>query len=161
MAEVWADEDVWQSLRPGEPFDPEVVARRFSQRMASWPRAGFGVWSVEERASGRFAGWIGPSHPEFVPELADEVELGWTLRPAFWGRGLASEGARAAVSVTFAHLPIQRLISIIHPENARSLAVARGLGMTHVRDVRHPEMDLELGVHALGRETHESALPRT
>jgi RimJ/RimL family protein N-acetyltransferase len=81
------------------------------------------------------AGWAGPSHPTFVPEVAEEVEIGWTLRRAFWGRGLATEAAREAVEASFAHLDRDTLISLIDPGNERSIAVARRLGMTGGRTV--------------------------
>jgi RimJ/RimL family protein N-acetyltransferase len=98
------------------------------------------------------AGWIGAAHPTFVPELAEEIEIGWALRRPFWGRGLASEGAAAAVPTAFAHLSPARVISLIDARNERSIAVARRLGMGHVRDVLHPATRAGLRVYALSGE---------
>ena len=94
-----------------------------------------------------------------MPELADRVEIGWTLRAAFWGRGLASEAAAAAVATCFAAMDdIGELISLIHPANRRSEAVARRPGMHHARDVRHPELGEDLRVYAIARSAGQPSV---
>ena len=149
MTAVWADPDVWRALRPGTPFDPAFAAGRAELHVRHWQEHGFGLWVVEERSSGELGGWVGPWHPTFVRELADRIEIGWTLRRPFWGRGLATEGAEAAVAATFSHLAVDEVISLIYPENRRSIAVARRLGMRHSREVTHPGVGLPLGVYTL------------
>ena len=149
MTAVWADPDVWRALRPGEPFDPAFAAARAQLHVRHWREHGFGLWVAEDRASGEPAGWVGPWHPTFVPELADRVEIGWTLRRPFWGRGLATEGAEAAVAAAFAHLGVDEVISLIYPQNLRSIAVARRLGMRDARELLHPGIGLPLRVYAL------------
>lgn len=151
FAEIWADPYVHGALRPGRPAAPDFVADRFEHHIRHWDEFGFGLWRAEERATGRVAGWIGASHPKFVPDLADQVEIGWALRRPFWGRRLATEGAQAATRAAFEHLEIDRVISLIAPRNPRSIAVATRLGMRHEQDVHHPELGEELRVYALGR----------
>jgi len=147
---VWSDPDVWRALRPGTPYAPAGVGEeRLAHHLRHWEEHGFGVWALVERESGELAGWAGPSHPTFVPELATEVEVGWTLRRAFWGRGLATEAAREAIKEAFEYLDRDELISLIHPSNERSVAVARRLGMRDVRGVRAPGLDLR--VYAISR----------
>lgn len=75
--------------------------------------------------------------------------MGWTLRRAFWGRGLAGEGAAATVSAGFSELGTDELISLIHPANAPSIGVAMGLGMRQRDEVSDPERGLSLRVYAL------------
>ncbi len=65
-----------------------------------------------------------------APALDGEIEIGWTLRRPFWGRGLATEAASAAVATAFERLSPNRLISLIAPANERSAAVAGRLGMS-------------------------------
>jgi RimJ/RimL family protein N-acetyltransferase len=149
-AATWADPDVWSALRPGAPFDPEYGPQRFAHHLAHWDRFGFGVYAAEEQASGEVAGWVGPSHPLFVPALADAVEIGWSLRRPFWGAGLATEGARAAAAVALEHLAVDEVISLILPTNARSIAVAERLGMRYARDARRPGIEPDLRVYAAG-----------
>lgn len=142
---------MWGSLQPGMPFDPDQVEREFLHHLTHWTEHGFGLWALEEKADGQVIGWVGPSHPVFVPKLADEVELGWTLRREFWGRGLATEAARAALPAIFTHLAPPHVISIIHPANHRSAAVANRLGMTHDRDVVDPSIKQRVGVWKISR----------
>jgi RimJ/RimL family protein N-acetyltransferase len=151
FVEIWSDPDVWRMLRFDEPFDPAVASSRFDHHRDHWEKHGFGLWGVELRDTGELAGWLGASHPDFIPELAQEIEIGWTLSPPFWGRGLATEGARAAVDAVFAHLRPDEVISLIHAANHRSAAVAQRLGMRPARNAQHPQVGT-LQVYALTRE---------
>jgi RimJ/RimL family protein N-acetyltransferase len=146
---VWADPDVWQALRPGTPFDPEHGPRRFRHHLRHWERHAFGLWLIDDRVSEATVGWVGSSHPDYVPQLADEIEIAWSLRRPFWGQGIATEGARAAVSVALEHLRPNRLISLIDRVNVRSAAVAERLGMNDLGPVEHGELDLELRLYVL------------
>jgi RimJ/RimL family protein N-acetyltransferase len=148
---IWTDPAVWAALMPGRGPDPGFALARFEHHLDHWGRHGFGLWLAEERATRTIAGWCGAAHPDFVPELAHEVEIGWTLRRPFWGRGLASEGAAAAVDAAFAHLQVERVIALVGARNHRSLRVAERLGTRHDRDVLHPPSGELLGVYALSR----------
>jgi RimJ/RimL family protein N-acetyltransferase len=158
MTTIWSDPDVWRALRPDSTLDPDFGRARSDHHLRHWQEHRFGRWIARMRDSGEVAGWIGPSHPDWLPELSDAVEIAWTLRRPFWGRGLASEGAAAAVGAAFAHLEIDEVISLIHHSNRRSLAVAARLGMRHTRDVRDPQFG-ELCAYALSRERFSPAPP--
>lgn len=71
-------------------------------------------------------------------ELGDaaELELGWTLESSAWGHGFATEAASAIADWAFRELQPSRLISLINPDNARSLRVAQNLGERYQRDVK-------------------------
>jgi RimJ/RimL family protein N-acetyltransferase len=160
MAAIWRERDVWRAIRPDIPFDPDQWRSMLERQLEHWERHGFGLWATEHRESGEVIGWTGPSHPAFVPELADEIEIGWTIRPQFWGRGIATEGGAAAIDTAFEHLGIDELISLIHHANERSVAVATRLGMRHARDVLHPELGEDLRVYALSRSAWSSRSSR-
>jgi RimJ/RimL family protein N-acetyltransferase len=148
---IWADPAVWRAIGPGvtgAPYDADYAAGRFDHHTRHWEQHGFGLWAAQERASGEVAGWVGPSHPTYVPELADAVEIGWTLRQPFWGRGLASEGASAALDAAFADLGVDELVSLINSANARSIAVAKTLGMSEQREVSRPDTGERMMVFA-------------
>jgi RimJ/RimL family protein N-acetyltransferase len=160
MEAIWRERDIWRAIRPDIPFDPNHWRDMLDRQLEHWKRHEFGLWAATDRASGEVIGWIGPSHPAFIPELADQIEIGWTMRPPFWGRGLATEGAAAAVHVAFAHLETDAVISLIHHTNERSIAVATRLGMRHSRDVLHPELGEDLRVYALSRRAWSSSSSR-
>ena len=82
------------------------------------------MWAVEERETGAFVGRIGFADPDGWPGC----ELAWTLLRRWWGRGYATEGARAALAHAFTALDKDRVISLIHPENRASIRLAERLG---------------------------------
>jgi RimJ/RimL family protein N-acetyltransferase len=160
MDAIWREPEVWRALQPRRPFDPAQSRSMLDRQVRHWETHGFGLWAVTTPDAGEPMGWIGASHPTFVPELADEIEIGWTLRPALWGMGLATEGATAAVGTAFAELPPERVISLIHPQNHRSIAVAGRLGMARDGDVVPPDLGEPLSVYALSRSSWNSSSSR-
>jgi RimJ/RimL family protein N-acetyltransferase len=89
-----------------------------------WVLRGYGLWAVEERATGRFIGRIGCLEPEGFPAF----EIAYTLTRSAWGRGYAREGAAAALRHARETLGRRDITSIIRPANAASIRVARSLG---------------------------------
>jgi RimJ/RimL family protein N-acetyltransferase len=157
MDAIWRERDIWTALRPEIPFDPDAGHDMLDRHVGHWDRHSFGLWAVALRPADEIIGWVGPSHPAFVPELADHIEIGWTLRPSYWGRGIATEGGAAAIGAVFDHLDTGEVISLIHHTNSRSVAVAERLGMRHARDVLHPELGEDLRVYALSRSAWRSS----
>jgi RimJ/RimL family protein N-acetyltransferase len=80
------------------------------------------------------------------------VEVGWALDPAVWGRGYATEGGAAALAHAFGELGVDRVVSIVHPENAASIAVMERLGIRPWRTVWWPEGGIDLDVRAIKSE---------
>ena len=90
-----------------------------------WARHGFGLLAVVERATGTVIGEAGLQ----VLEAGPDIELGYTLSRAAWGRGYATEAARAVVRWAFAGLRLERVVAVADPANASSLHVLDKLGM--------------------------------
>jgi RimJ/RimL family protein N-acetyltransferase len=160
MEAIWREPEVWRALQPNRSFDRDQWRSMLERHVRHWDIHGFGLWAVTTREQQEPMGWIGASHPTFVPELADEVEIGWTLRPALWGKGLATEGARAAIDAAFTELPPDRVISLIDPENHRSIAVASRLGMNPAGEAVPPDLGEPLTVYALSRSSWSSSSSR-
>jgi RimJ/RimL family protein N-acetyltransferase len=109
----------------GKPITEELVGWRNAAVMAGhWALHGAGMFVVEEKASGRFAGRVGPWFPPGWPGF----EVGWGIARDFRGKGYAVEAARAAIDWVFATFELDRVIHCIVPENIASQAVARRLG---------------------------------
>jgi len=85
---------------------------------------GYGMWAVVETRTQEFVGRIGFINPEGWPGF----ELGWAILRRHWGRGFATEGARAALAHAFDDMGRDHVISLIHPDNVRSIRVAERLG---------------------------------
>lgn len=92
--------------------------------LGQWALRGYGIFALEDKESGRFAGFAGVFHPFDWPE----PEIGYSLARPFWGRGLAREAVVAARDWAFAALPSAELPSFIMPDNAPSIRVAKALG---------------------------------
>ncbi len=89
---------------------------------------GFGLWVAFLEDSGEFAGQCGLTVQEV--EGKDEVEIGYLFLRRFWGRGLATEAARATRDHGFHKLGCERLVSLIDPGNLPSRRVAEKVGLT-------------------------------
>jgi RimJ/RimL family protein N-acetyltransferase len=123
-AALMADAEVMRYLGAGLPLDRAEAWRSLATVLGHWQLRGFGLWAAEEIASGELVGRIGCWQPEGWPGF----EVGWLLRRASWGHGYATEGARAALAFAFDELGRDRVISLIHPDNERSIRVAERLG---------------------------------
>lgn len=108
------------------PTTPEQLATSVHAWMAAYDQHGYGLLAVEHRADQRFIGFCGLIHQEV--EGQDYLELGYRFDVDYWGQGLATEAAMAVKAYAFTHLPIDTLISIIHPDNHRSKRVASKCG---------------------------------
>lgn len=95
--------------------------------LGHWALNGFGRWAVVEKASGRMIGRTGFLD---APDEWPGTELGWTFLREIWGKGYATEAAMAARDFGFERLGMDRVFSMIHPENTPSQAVATRLGET-------------------------------
>ena len=98
---------------------------------AHFDRHGFGLWAVEIPDVAPFAGFIGLSIPGFDAPFTPCVEIGWRLAAEHWGRGYATEGARAVLTFGFETLKLDEIVSITVPDNLRSRRVMERIGMVH------------------------------
>ena len=103
-----------------------------------WSRDGFGLWAIERREDRAFIGFAGLAAPSFEAHFTPAVEVGWRLAAAAWGRGYATESARAALRFGFEELDLAEIVSFTVPANVRSRAVMERLGMS-----RDPSDDFE------------------
>jgi RimJ/RimL family protein N-acetyltransferase len=126
---------------------------------AHWAQHGFGLWCAAPREEpGACLGFVGLAVPSFVPDVLPAVEVGWRLARHAWGRGLATEGARAALGHAFGPLALASVVSIIEAENARSVRVAEKLGMRRGRDHLHPRTGRRLRVYEISAEDAASSI---
>ncbi len=125
------------------PVSEAALHAFHGQLVEHWERHGFGLYAVESREpehAGALLGFAGVAYPTFLPELAQRPEIGWRLARRAWGRGLATEAALAVRTHAHDALALPELISIIHPDNERSVRVAEKLGMSLERHVWHAQL---------------------
>lgn len=117
-------------------FLPTPLSREASDAFVARVEAhfethGFGLWAVEIPGVTPFAGYVGLAKPPFRAPLTPCVEIGWRLSPDTWGKGYATEGARAVLAHGFGTLGLEEILSWTVPANMRSRRVMEKLGMTH------------------------------
>lgn len=125
-AAMCADEEVMRHIGSGGPVDGDVAWRQMALFLGAWALRGHGMWALEERVSKRLIGRVGFLDPPGWPGC----ELGWLLAREAWGQGYAFEAARAARDYGRDALGLGELISLIRPDNIRSIALAQRLGAT-------------------------------
>ncbi|WP_406203792.1 GNAT family N-acetyltransferase [Kitasatospora sp. NBC_01560] len=133
LVELDADPEVMRYLTGGRATPrADVVGQLLPLYFDHYERYGdLGWWAAEERAGGAFLGWF-----EFRPtDPADrgEVELGYRLRRAAWGRGYATEGARALIRAGFEELGVRRVVAYTMAVNTGSRRVMEKAGLSYVR----------------------------
>jgi RimJ/RimL family protein N-acetyltransferase len=136
-------------------FMPGLLAPEKSDELIDhfeqhFERHGFGLFAVELIENRTLLGFIGLSVPAFDAPFMPAVEIGWRLTAEYWGRGLATEGARAVLRFGFEEIGLGGIVSFTVYQNLRSRRVMEKLGMTHNAsdDFDHPR--LQEG-HALRR----------
>lgn len=125
FARINADEETMATVGPSRALSSQESARALEVLMRHWEIHGFGLWAVEEAGAGRLIGRAGLWHPPDWPD----VEVGWLLARDRWGRGLATEAARASLAYGFRTRRLDRVGSIIRPGNVASERVATRIGM--------------------------------
>ncbi|HEX8502372.1 MAG TPA: GNAT family N-acetyltransferase [Pyrinomonadaceae bacterium] len=111
-----------------------------------WRRLGYGQWALELKGEGRFVGYCGLRH--MIP--TDEVELYYGADPAYWGRGLITEAARAALRFGFRRAGLARVMAVTDKDNSWSRRVMERCGLRYERDDVY--FDLPVVYYALNRE---------
>ncbi|MFI1015954.1 GNAT family N-acetyltransferase [Streptomyces sp. NPDC020965] len=133
LLDLDSDPQVMRFLNGGRPTTRSAVRAdvlpRLSRRIPCLDKPGY--WAAEDRASGTFLGWF-----EFRPVRDDStavVELGYRLNRAAWGRGCATEGARALIRTGFTELGVELVTANTMTVNVRSRRVMEKAGLRYVR----------------------------
>ena len=140
FARLNADTQVMEHFpRPLPREESDALVERAEEHFA---RHGFGPWAVEIVGGYSFAGFVGLSIPRFEAPFTPCVEVGWRLAREHWGRGYATEGARAALAFGFERLGLEEIVSFTVPGNVRSRRVMEKLGMATdpADDFDHPAL---------------------
>ena len=123
LAALLADPDVMRYVEDGQPKDRDVAEKALDSIIAHWERHGFGRWAIEEKSAGQFIGFGGLRSLHGTPEVV------YHFAKAHWGKGYATEMARAALGFGFNQRGFDQIVAIAKPDNAASVHVMEKLGM--------------------------------
>jgi len=132
--------------------ESEASLLRFQARIAE---RGWGIWALEDRASGETVGFTGLQHPPFEEHFTPCIEIGWRVAFERWGEGLAPEAARAALAFGFERLGVDEIVAMTSLPNRRSMRVMEKLGMT-----RDPADDFDVPMIPEGHRLRRHVLYR-
>ena len=136
FAKMNADPQVMEFFpNPLSKGDSDALAARVRQHFENH---GFGLWAVEVPKVTAFAGFIGLSTTRFEAHFTPCTEIGWRLAAEYWGRGFATEGARAVLDFAFGTIHLAEVVSMTAKCNHRSRRVMERIGMTSTSDDDFP-----------------------
>ena len=135
------------------PQSRERVAEETRRQLDNERRLGHSVLAVEDRGTGRF---LGDSGLQPLENRGPETELGYDLHPDAWGRGIATEAARAVVADGFGRLGLDRIVAVIRPENDASRRVLEKAGFHRVGDQQ--AYGLPMVRYELNRSGHQASV---
>lgn len=129
------------AVRGGRNFPPERVDALAESSVRQWRERGFGPWAAVHKATGTWIGRIGLDDLVDWPGV-DKIEVGFELHQAWWGKGLATEGALAALRFGFEEHRLARIISVTASTNlaARRVMEKVGLGYQGTRYWMSPDV---------------------
>lgn len=150
-------------IKGGDPIDTdyETIRNKTLPKLLAYYQQydGYGFWAAIEKSSNEFIGWF-----QFRPALdspfnvtsgfydKNDIELGYRLRKVSWGKGYATEGARALVLKGFSQLGTQRVVSSAIAANRASSRVMEKAGLKFWRKYIHPEIEPEVVIYALKKD---------
>jgi RimJ/RimL family protein N-acetyltransferase len=142
MVAIWQDPVVMAYFH-GKPLTRQDIWARFLKGLGLWALRGFGLFAIEERATGAYIGTAGAFEVkrEMIPRIEDMPEVGWTLAARFHGKGYATEAVRAALAWTDEKLGHPEMFCIVAPANEASVRVAEKCGFRHLYETIYEEVE--------------------
>ncbi|MFD8493393.1 GNAT family N-acetyltransferase [Amycolatopsis sp. NPDC059657] len=140
LVELDGDPEVMRYLTGGKPTPAEEIRDDYLPAFLSYYDRfdGYGFWAAIEKTTGEFLGWF-----HFRPQPSDvpgDVELGYRLRKAAWGKGYGSEGSRALIDKGFTEFGVRRVYAQTMAVNTGSRRVMEKSGLRFVKK-------FDLGLH--------------
>jgi len=136
LANLFADQDVMRYVGNGQPCDRAEAKKALDSIIAHWERHGFGRWAVEHKETSEFIGYGG------LRSLFGTPEVVYHLATRYWGKGLATEMARASLEFGFQQRRFDCIVAVAKPENVASIQVMKKLGMRFEMETSYYGIDV-------------------
>ena len=121
----------------------------YNRIIAHFNKNGFGLYVVEAKDNNEFLGYTGFMKADFESDFTPCIEIAWKFNKQFWGKGFATEAAKACLEYGFSKLHFEKVHSFTSIHNKKSEAVMRRIGMSKTGEFNHPKVpvDNELRLH--------------
>jgi ribosomal-protein-alanine N-acetyltransferase len=130
---IMGDYEVGKWFPKGTGYTLEEAKRSLVSILEHWDKHGFGLWAVTDKEKKVLLGRCGLN---LITETS-EVEVDFVVARDFWGRGYATEAAKAALIYGFDALKLDRIIALAKPENVASRRVIEKIGMRYVKHAEY------------------------
>lgn len=137
-------------------YDRDRVARMIDNVLRSYDEIGYSVLAVERLSDGAYLGQIGLLHWDDV-DAREDVEVAYMLAAEAWGKGYATEAARACRDWAFEQLRVDRVVSFIALDNEPSMRVAERNGMRRIKRIDESRLGIPIYVYAIARAEWNAA----
>ena len=148
-AQIFADPEVMLYLPPRDMTPYARAERSLNNYNRGWAERKLGGWVVTEKDTGKL---VGHCHINYLEET-DEYELGYSLSKTTWGKGFATEAARAATWYGFEKRRLERIMAVTKPENTASRRVLERVGLIYQGIARY--YDLDAAYYVIRRDQFE------
>jgi len=105
-----------------------------------YEKYGYTYFAMDELATGEFVGFTGLKYQTFESEFTPSVDIGWRLKRSAWGKGYATEAAKACLNVAFNEFGLDEVYSFCPDLNKASEAIMKKIGMTYLGTLQHPKV---------------------
>lgn len=143
LFKIVQEPDIFRYFPTQSAWPMDKVERYINYQIAHWQKYKYGHWAVVIRETGQIIGWNGL---EYLPDT-DETEVGYLLNGMFWGKGMATEAAKAAVKFGINKVGLKEIIGLTHPENIASQRVLEKSGLSFTRSA--PYFGVEMFRYAI------------
>ena len=138
LSAIWADPEVTRFLPSrGVPISRENTEKSLKSFIEHWQQRGYGIWAIIENSSSQMIGYCGL---RYLEEL-DEVEVLYGLTSAYWGRGIATKAAKAAIDYGFNMAKLDKIIGMALPDNLASRRVLEKAGLEYEKQIHIFNLD--------------------
>lgn len=142
-----SDRDVMKYVTGGKPMLIEQSEARFKFYLSHWQQYGFGLFAVEYKDE--FAGFCGMQYLDDTLE----VEVGYRLAKDFWGKGIATESAKACLRFGFDDVKLDRIVAVVRPDNLASQHVLEKIGLRYEKLAHYYNVDVMY--YAINRDEYK------
>ena len=148
-ARIMGDQNVGRWFPKGDGYTREESEKSLTNILKHWDKNGFGIWAIVDKASDVLIGRCG------LNLIADtsEVEVDFVVAPDSWGRGYATEAAKAALAYGFEKLKLDRIIALAKPDNTASRRVIEKIGMRYLKNAEY--WGITCAYYAISRSQYE------
>lgn len=133
MMVIVGDSDVMRYLgvKPGTILTTDEAKSTLERMIDFWTEHGFGRWAVTSKEDDKLIGLCG------FRVLDDTPELFYVFAQSSWGKGLATEAARAILRYGFEELGFENIVAAVRPANIASINVITKIGMRYEKEISH------------------------